>query len=143
MKPAQHFLFGFLFCFFLYFLGFSLTALLVILVSTIAIDHYIIYGINKKKWNFLRSYKFFVTLRVPGFYFCFFHTIEFLVVLFVLAYLFDLSYLIYIFMGFSFHVVIDFMALLSKRKKFKESMILFFSCIARVLRNEKRNFRKR
>lgn len=146
MLPKWHILFGFLLCLLLYFFNFSLKALIVIFIANIAIDidHYIIYGINKKSWNFLKAYKFFVKLKKPGkFYLCIFHTIEFLLVFFILTILLKSNYLFLIFIGFSFHTFIDFVDMLRIRKRFKENILVFFSCVARAIKRKNERKKKK
>ena len=149
MLPERHALFGFLFCLLLYFFNFPVKALILIFIANIAIDidHYIIYGINKKSWNFLKAYRFFVNLvklKKPGkFYLCIFHTIEFLLVLFILAILLKSNYLFLIFVGFSFHTFVDFVDMLRMRKRFKENILVFFSCIARVIKRKNERKKKK
>lgn len=121
MFPIQHFFFGIIFSLVLIFLfpsigliGFSL-----ILLSTVLIDadHYLYYLHKKKNWNLKKAYNWFIKntnkfLSLPkkqrnNIYtgFCFLHGIEILLI-FLLLTIFS-RYFFFIFIGFSFHLLLD------------------------------------
>lgn len=131
MLPKWHVLFGFVFCLLLWFFNFPIGALAVIWLVNfgIDIDHYIIYIINKKKWSLIKAYRFFLKLKSSSkYYFCFFHTIEFVAFLACLAFLDKLFY--FILLAVLFHLTIDLIAMTIAKLPRK---IIFFSAIARLI----------
>jgi hypothetical protein len=124
MLPKYHIILGFLFslALFLIFPNLSLIDCFIIFLSSflIDIDHYIYYAFKKKDFNPKTSVKYFLNKRRnlfkmkikerKKFYscFCFLHGIEILVILFALG-IFLSKYFIFVFLGFSFHLLLDLM----------------------------------
>jgi len=134
MLPKYHLIFGILFIIILHFLflNLSLISLLIIFISNILIDidHFVYYTIKKKKFNFFEAYKWYSESskifdslskkQKSNFYFGFYalHGIELLIILFVLG--LSNKLLLMIFLGFSFHFIIDFLYSIKKQQTFQK-----------------------
>ncbi len=123
MYPKQHFLWGFVFSFILFILfpvkiGF-IGALIIFLSSfLIDFDHYIYYIFNFTSFSIKKANKYFIDarkrlLKLPyekrkEYYsgWCFFHGIEWLI-LFLFLGIFISNYFIFLLIGFSFHLILD------------------------------------
>lgn len=142
MLPKGHILLGLLFCFIMHILfpEINLFILSIIFASSVLIDfdHYLAYFLIKKDFSLKKAYKYFINLKylftknkkmkLP---LCLFHTIEFL---FVLAFLSLFSKLIfYIFIGFLFHSIVDFIYLIHENLLFMRQ----FSLIAWIKNNKR------
>jgi hypothetical protein len=122
MQPKAHIILGIFFVALLYFIfpQISLIGLLIIFLSSVLIDvdHYIYYIIKKRDFNLIKGYNWYKkeikeTLALPmnerkkrytGFFL--FHGIEVLVVLFLNG-IFISPIFTFVFIGFSFHWIID------------------------------------
>jgi len=123
MRPKYHFIFGIIFVTIFYFLfpQFSFSDLTIIFISSFLIDaDHIFYSfIKNRNINPIKSYKEHSAelknfLHFPrqkrkkiylGFYI--FHGIEWLIILFLLGFYIDYFFFL-IFIGFSFHLLLDF-----------------------------------
>lgn len=121
MYLKQHLFFGLIFSSALFFifpqislLGFSIIFLSSVLID---VDHYIYYICTKKDFNLKKAYGWFIqqdkrcrslpweqrsALKGP---LCIFHGIEVLILLFILS--FKFNFLIFVFAGFAFHLILD------------------------------------
>jgi hypothetical protein len=123
MLPSQHFVFGTIFASVVFFLYPSIgwADFVIIIFSTVLIDvdHYVGYVYKKKSFSLIKSYNWFssylnkiyslpkserekTTLGIIYFL----HGIEVLVILFGLS--FAYNFFIYIFVGFAFHLLLDY-----------------------------------
>ncbi len=126
MLPQSHFILGVFFVVFLYFFfspTISIFGLGVILLSSVLIDfdHYVYYILKKKNLNLLEMYKWYIKYSRKicsldkkerkkvylGIYFL--HGVESLTLLFFLG-TYISQFFIFIFIGFFFHLVMDFIA---------------------------------
>jgi len=122
MNPSWHIFFGFLFSVFLFFLfpevGIINLSLLFFSSVLIDVDHYLFYIYEKRGFNLRRAYAYFIEKKkkwnkfgnkvhnpLPSFFI--FHGLEVLLLLFVLSFFFSPLY--FIFIGFSFHLLLDLM----------------------------------
>jgi len=100
------------------------------------IDHYIYYIFKKKSFNLPKAYIYFrkdlnkklKNNQKPIRLLFIFHTIEFLFVIFLLALILEIFQ--WVFLGFLFHMVIDWIYLLIKKdnKKYKRAFSLIDLC---------------
>ncbi|MBI2449351.1 hypothetical protein HYV49_03570 [Candidatus Pacearchaeota archaeon] len=118
MLPKTHILLGaILSVILILILKISIISAIIIFLSSflIDVDHYIAYVINKKDWSLSNSYKLYKNVprdHKPMIHFL--HTIEFLIVLFILGLYFPLFMLI--FLGFIFHSNLDIIEMINKRQ---------------------------
>jgi hypothetical protein len=121
MYPLQHFIFGTIFslALLLVFPQIGLMGFFLILCSSVLIDidHYLYYAHKKKNYNLKNAYTWFLKSgekfssysfkERDKFYcaFCFLHGIEFLLILFIFS--FFSKYFLFIFIGVSFHLILD------------------------------------
>lgn len=120
MYTKPHIILGAVFALMLYFVfNFSIGDSLIVFLSSVLIDidHYLFYAIGKRDFSLKNSYNWFVSLKkrfkeLPknvrkkySFGFVPLHSIEFLIVLFILAFLSRLFFLVFI--GFAFHIFFD------------------------------------
>ena len=121
MNPSWHIFFGFLFSVFLFFLfpevGITNLSLLFLSSVLIDVDHYLFYIYERRGFNLIRAYDYFiihkkkwekfgkcVNYNFPPSFFIF-HGLEVLLLLFVLSFFFKPLY--FVFVGFSFHLLLD------------------------------------
>ena len=122
MLPKHHIILGIFFCLILYFFNFSFFRLVIIFLSSVLIDidHYLWYAFGGKTLSLKEAYAWFVKtgkyydslpekqrkkLYVGVFPF---HSIEFLLPLFILG--FASPILLFIFIGFIFHSICDLLS---------------------------------
>lgn len=136
MLPHWHICFGLFFSIIINFiLKLDFLSFFILFFSTwiFDIDHYFVYIIERKNFNFLKAYKHFVKRKILKLkekkqHLYIFHTIEFIfifsLVLFFLIKKFNFSifYLYCFLLGIFFHIFLD---LFEVRKKERYSMILF------------------
>lgn len=122
MFPTQHVIFGAIFAFLLHLLypSFSSLGLMIIFLASflIDVDHYLLYVIEKKDISLRKAYiwcrdlgltyesltfKQLKTARIP---ICFFHTFESTIILLILS--FFSEFILFIFLGFIFHLLVDY-----------------------------------
>jgi len=121
MYPTQHLILGIIFSLVLLFLfpQIGIIGVLIIIFSTVLIDvdHYLYYVFKKKDLSLKNSYNWFIK-KVNKFHnlprkqrnkfylaFCFLHGVEILIILLLFSKLFP--YFFFIFIGFSFHLLLD------------------------------------
>ena len=127
MLPNAHVLYGILLALTSWFLfpGVTWFEALLILFSSIFIDvdHYIWYVIVKKDWNLKRAY-YYLRDEVKGSQkLMIFHTIEFLIVIGLLSFIWFGFY--YIFIGVLYHFALDMMSMIKlKRLKDREYSLI-------------------
>jgi hypothetical protein len=120
MNPSWHIFFGFLFSVFLFFLfpevGITNLSLLFLSSVLIDVDHYLFYIYERRGFNLRRAYNYFIEHKKkwkkfgnkvhdisPSFFI--FHGLEVLLLLFLFSFLFKQLY--FVFIGFSFHLLLD------------------------------------
>jgi len=120
MNPSWHIFLGFLFSVFLIFLfpevGVANLTLLFLASILIDVDHYLFYIYEKRGFNLRKAYDYFMEHKKkwgefgnkvhdtsPSFFI--FHGVEVLLLLFALSFFFKPLY--FIFIGFSFHILLD------------------------------------
>lgn len=124
MNPKWHIIFGVCFIGIVYLLvpNLSIIGLIIIFLSSILIDvdHYLYYVYKKRDWSLLKSYQWFLRKKKKldnltkkqrtKFYtgFAFLHGIEILLLLLLLS-TFLSNYFFCIFIGFSFHLILDYL----------------------------------
>ena len=123
MYPFQHFIYGFLFSIFLFlifphigWIGFSMIFYSSVLMD---VDKYFYYVKKKKDWSLVNAYNWWVENSQAFLNLsekqketvdegvCFFHGLEVLFILFLLA-TFVSYYFNYVFIGFAFHLLLDY-----------------------------------
>lgn len=122
MLVKYHLLFSFIFAYILtYFFHFSLLAGVIIFLSSILIDidHYFYYVVAKKNISLKNAYNWFIKKRKKFLKLSksqsqkykgvvmIFHGVESLAVLYILYTILNWSWLIYVLIGFTFHLLID------------------------------------
>lgn len=123
MFPIKHLIFGLIFSIILLLVFPQITILgfLIIFISAVLIDidHYLYYIYKKKDFNLKKSYNWFVNngkkflslskkQRNKSYLgFCFLHGVEILSLFFILG-IFISRYFFFIFIGFAFHLILDF-----------------------------------
>jgi hypothetical protein len=123
MFPSQHILLGFFFSILLFiiFPGITLVGISIVFLSSflIDVDHYIYYSYKNKDYSLKNAYNWFIDKRgrffslsreqrnhiYSGFFFL--HGVEILIVLILFYFLFS-NYFLFIFIGFAFHLLFDF-----------------------------------
>jgi len=121
MYPTQHLLLGIIFSLVLLFLfpqiGFLGASIIILSTVLIDVDHYIYYTFKKKDLSLKNSYNWFIRKvttfnNLPRkqrnkFYiaFCCLHGLEVLLILLIFSTMFQ--YFFFIFIGFSFHLLLD------------------------------------
>jgi len=121
VNPSYHIFFGFLFSIFLLFLfpeiGVKNLTMLFLAAVLIDVDHYLFYIYQKKDFNLRRAYDYFIANKKKWKEFgkigncplpsqlCIFHGLEVLLVVFILSFFFNPLY--FVFIGFSFHLLLD------------------------------------
>lgn len=114
MFPKWHIFFGLIFSLILYFIfNMDLFNSLIVFLASVLIDfdHYIWYTNRKKDWNLKRAYKWNTYLeRKHEKAMHIFHTIEFLILIFILS--FFLRIFFYILIGILFHSILDFIGMI-------------------------------
>lgn len=116
MKSKNHLLIGIAIGVLLFIGGMPLCPILLIIISSVLIDidHYFYYVIKYKKYNPLKMTECFrkhydlsiLTNMLPV---LIFHNIETMILLIILSYIFP--YIIYIFIGFIIHMILDWMVM--------------------------------
>lgn len=141
MLPQFHFLLGIIFVAILYFFFspiISLFGLAVILLSSVLIDidHYVYYVYKKKDLNPFKAHKWYLKNikkfhsmskeQKKKFYigFYFFHGIESLIILLFLGFYISPIF-IFIFIGFFFHLSIDFIADIILEERFGKISVIY------------------
>ncbi|MFQ5531376.1 MAG: hypothetical protein ACE5ES_02045 [Candidatus Nanoarchaeia archaeon] len=122
MHPSRHFIFGLIFSIIIFYLfpQITLTEFFIIFFASflIDIDHYIFYVFKKKDISLKNAYKWYITNSKKvfslekkqrnkyynGFYFL--HGVEVLLILLLLTFL--SNYFFFIFIGFLFHLLLDY-----------------------------------
>lgn len=137
MMPKYHIFFGAIFSAILFFSGISfLNSFLFFLASVfIDVDHNIFYVYRKKDWNFKNAYRFYKKLPLkhkPVVHI--FHTIEFIILILVLSYLW--SSFIFIFLGIVLHSIIDIIIMLYEKRIIGRE----FSLLRYLLTNDKSKY---
>jgi hypothetical protein len=123
MLPQEHFIYGLFFAGFLFLVlpYVKLVGFLLIVLSTVLLDsdHFIYYIAKKKDFNLINAYRFFrnntkkfkaLPLNKRAEYFgswSFFHGIEWVVLFFLLTF-FISKYFGFLFIGVSFHLLLDY-----------------------------------
>jgi hypothetical protein len=146
MLIKWHILIGAIFSLILYFM-FKLTFLNVIIFFSssflIDVDHYFFYIIKKKDLSIKKAYKYFVKKRQLWESFSseefkklkidhlIFHGIEFLFILFILSFFFQVFF--YIFLGVLLHLLVDYYEIVNK----KFPLYAKFSQIFLLIKNRK------
>lgn len=121
MNPPGHVFFGLLFSAFLFFLfpevGIVNLSLLFLSSTLMDVDHYFFYIYRKKSFDIYKAYKYALEhkrqIREFGIeadeefpkYFYIFHGFEIILIAFILSFFFKPAY--FIFIGFSFHLLLD------------------------------------
>ena len=139
MYPKQHLFFGIIFSLILLLLfpQIGLIGFFLILFSTVLIDvdHYLYYVYKKKNWNLKNAYNWYIKegekwRSLPRkqrnrFYmcFCFLHGIEILLVLLLLSII--SKYFFYIFIGITFHLILDILDQIRYRDRMDKLSILY------------------
>lgn len=109
MLPKSHIILGIIFSLLLYFfMHVSIISALVVLLSSVLIDidHYLWYVFRKKDLSLANSYRWYKNLpfnHKPMFHFM--HSVEFLILTFLLSFIFPVF--LFIFLGFIFHSIAD------------------------------------
>jgi hypothetical protein len=138
MNPSWHIFFGFVFSAFLFFLfpDVGITNLTLLFLSSVLIDvdHYLFYAHEKKGFNLRKAYDYSVKLREEwkelegsiGYnshsILYIFHGLEVLLLLFVLSFIFGPLY--FIFIGFSFHLLLDLVEQAVYSNKFQKVSVV-------------------
>ena len=136
MLPKWHIFLGFIFSYILYwFTSISIFEASLIFLSSFLIDfdHYVWYGIRKKSWNLKSAYLWNKNLpknHKPIMHV--FHTVEFIIIVIVLAYFF--KPFLFILMGMLFHSALDLIEMFYK----KNLGCREFSLIRYLISNKKR-----
>lgn len=138
MYPRYHILFGAIFAFlvFMIFPDINIIYIVLIFLASIFIDldHYLAFVMRERNWNLFDSFKFYDELekraereRKRGIYkkcvFHFFHTIEFHLVVLILACFWNLF--LYIFIGIVFHSILDIIYMSRKKGALSGREFLF------------------
>jgi len=148
MFPAGHVIFGIIFSAVLY-LGFSFSffGIIIVFLSSVFIDldHYICYIVWKKDFSLKNSYEWFAeegkrydnlskekkkeyTLGIFPL-----HSIEVLLAIFLLSFL--NNFFIYIFLGFAFHIICDFIWEILHAKRAMYRFLLIYSVLHKWPKN--------
>jgi len=123
MYPKYHIIFGFIFSFILFLIfpkNIGLLGAGIIFLSSFLIDfdHYVYYLFKKKSFNLKKAFYYFSNARIrmiklpfekrKNYYscLCFFHGIEWIIILFVLG-IFISKYFLFIGIGFTLHLCLD------------------------------------
>ena len=132
MLPIKHLIFGTIFStiFLLIFPQIGFLGFFIIILSTVLIDldHYLYYVYKKKDWNIKNAYnwvletgkKFYSLSKIErdkfymGIYLL--HGVEILCILFTLG-IFISKYFLFIFIGFSFHLFLDVIYQIMRKKR--------------------------
>jgi hypothetical protein len=138
MLPKTHILLGIIFSVLVYFL-FHLTifqASLILLASVlIDVDHYMFIVKRKKIWNLKKAYYWHKTLpKDHKTMMHIFHTIEFMFLVLIISYFWNLFF--FIFIGMLFHSILDLIDLFYNCK----FGVREFSCIRYILRDKDKYF---
>jgi len=130
MLPKYHILLGFLFTILLK-LATDLdnVALGIIFLSTflIDVDHYLIYVLRKKDFDFDNAYDWFIELEKKDKKLKFlyvFHTLEFFIMILILGLYFD--FFNYVLIGFLFHLSFDIVKAIAIKRWNRYSSIIYF-----------------
>ncbi len=132
MNPSTHIFFGLLFSAFLFFLfpetGIINISLIFLSSVLIDVDHYLYYAYKKKSINLKEAYDYFMEHKtkkkeIGGEYcspsvLCILHGAEVLLIIFVLSFFFKPLY--FIFIGFSFHLLLDMVEQAIYSEKFEK-----------------------
>jgi len=142
MYPKDHFIIGILFCVILFFIipQISFLGLSLIFASSILIDsdHYFWFIFNFKNFNLKKAYLYAKNNKSKKNRkkLMIFHTIEFLILILILSHF--LKFLIYVFIGSVFHILIDTIDLVFKIRKNKKSKryisLIYYFIILRKLK---------
>jgi len=144
MYPKDHFIIGILFCVILFFIipQISFLGLILIFLSSILIDfdHYIWFIFNFKNFNLKKAYLYAKNNKSKKNRkkLMIFHTIEFLILILILSYFF--KFLIYVFIGLAFHILIDTIDLVFKIRKNKKSLRYLSSIYYFINLRKSKNF---
>lgn len=140
MHPKYHIILGFLFSSLLYFLfpfiGFW--GFLIIFLSSflIDVDHYLYYVFKNKTLNIFKIHKNLLFIRKKYFpltrkqrndfphIICFLHGFEVLAILFLLG-IFVWNYFLFVFIGFLFHLVCDFISEMKYQDKITKISLIW------------------
>jgi hypothetical protein len=138
MLPKWHFLLGIIFCILLYLLFPSIgyINLLIVFFSSffIDVDHYFYYALRKKDWNLKRAIDW--HYKLPKYHkpmFHIFHSIEFIIFLFILS--FHSTILFFILLGIVFHSLIDIFDMMFRKRMGQREFLAF-----RFLLSNKNNY---
>jgi len=133
MYPQTHFMFGLLFMLLLkIFSPLSPVAIITIFLASILIDvdHWFVYVKEKKDLSVKRAYNWFVEhaeehKKQNRMFLCVFHTIESVILLVILSFFSQIIF--YITIGFSFHLLFDFIySYLYKKESRKPLSIIYW-----------------
>lgn len=140
MYPSKHVIFSIFFVIILLYLfpQISFLGLIIILASAVLIDidHYLYYAFRKKDWNLMNALKWFnVTGKkffslsktkrektYDGFYFL--HGLEILLIVYLLGFFVN-NYFYFILIGFSFHLLLDYIDLIFNWERFERFSIIY------------------
>jgi len=139
MLPKNHALLGFILFFILiYFFDFSLFNGIIVMLSSVLIDidHYLYYLYKKRDLSLKNAYEYFIKKKKKlnelskeerkKFYsaFCFLHGIEILLILFLLGFFLS-SFFYYILLGFSFHLICDYIWLFERKMRLDKISLIY------------------
>jgi len=112
MVPRHHILFGLIFSILVWIFGVPLFFSLIIFLSSflIDIDHYFYYAIKNKNWSIRKAYNCGIEdskkkTHISKPLFAFFHTLEFLIILFCISLFYKILFFVWV--GFMFHMALD------------------------------------
>jgi len=122
MLPIVHIAFGILLSILLYpYFGFYV--IIIFLASfLIDIDHFLWCGFKYKNWNLKNVYKFYINNNKLKDILNIFHTIEFLILLIILAFYF--RFFLFFLIGVSLHYILDIIDLIVYKKYGKRAISL-------------------
>jgi len=136
MLPKTHILLGAIFSILIYyFLGLSLfeTSLIFLASFLIDFDHYIWHLNKKKNFNLKKAYFYLKEINLSKPLFMIFHTIEFLLLIFLISFLWE--GFLFILIGMLFHSVLDIVQMAHDNElQYRE---FFFTC---YLLSDKSNY---
>ncbi len=114
MLPIVHIAFGILLSILLY-PHFGFYVIIIFLSSfLIDVDHFLWYGFKYKNWNLKEIYKYYIDDEKFRDILNIFHTIEFLILLIVLALYF--RFFLFVLIGVGFHYVLDIIHMVTCKK---------------------------
>jgi len=125
MLPKTHIILGALFSIILFFFGVNYFNCILVFLSSFLIDfdHYLWYIIRKKDFNLKNAYYTLKGTEKKKLYLMVFHTIEFLLFILLLSYLW--KGFLWIFIGMVFHSILDLIELYKEKElTFREFLLI-------------------